>query len=272
VCVLSLFLAFALATPVERSPTPVKLPVQRLVSLSPAVTEIVCALGAENRLVGVTRFDDYPDSVKRLPKVGGFIDPSFEATLSLKPDIVVMNKNGSNQGFSQALAKAKIPWLALPDETLADFSIATETLGQVLGLNDAATHLIAQFSATLKALAEHPATGSALLVFGHRPLIVAGADTFGGELLACAGLKNAYRGNQRFPTIDFETLLALAPTFIIDVDMLAGGEPDRAFYTPLLSALEKQKTKLIFSPDARLLRLGPRLPLAMAELMERLRP
>jgi iron complex transport system substrate-binding protein len=241
--------------------------VARVVSVSPALTEIICAIGACERLVGVSRFCDEPEQVKALPKVGGFVDPSVEATLALRPDLVVLTTNGANKPFTEALDKARVAWVAFRDETLDDYAVIVKALGESLGLQARAKEAIAQFERDLALIASQPKVGaSALVVYGHAPLIVAGPETFGAEMLARVGAKNAYDGKQRYPTIDFETLLRLKPAWIIDVDMLADHSADTAYYQPIRAMLEKNGTRFVFAPDPALLRLGPRLPNAMLAL------
>lgn len=241
----------------------------RLISLSPTVTEIVCALDACEQLVGVTRFDDYPPQVLQLPKVGGYADPSFEATVRLKPDLVLLNKNGSNQNFVAALDKAHIKWLAFTDEKLADFAVMTTQIGDAIGKAAQAKRLIAKFDTDLARLKGTLQFATAIVVYGHRPLILGGPGTFGAELLALAGSANAYKGSQKYPTLDLEALVTLSPRLVIDVDMISGAA-DESFYSPIRALLDRRGVKMTFAPDPALLRLGPRLPVAMLALVQRL--
>ena len=78
-------------------------PPQRIISLAPATTEILFALGLGERIVGVTNFCDYPEEAKKKPKVGGMSNPSLEAVVSLKPDIVVMSIDGNPKEFEERL-------------------------------------------------------------------------------------------------------------------------------------------------------------------------
>ena len=82
----------------------------RVVSLAPNLTEILFAIGAGERVVGVTTYDDYPEEVKKLPRVGGFIDPSVEAILALKPDLVICVPNPGGRNRMDALAPRS--WMA----------------------------------------------------------------------------------------------------------------------------------------------------------------
>jgi iron complex transport system substrate-binding protein len=250
------------------SPTPTPARVQRIVSVAPTVSEIICALGACDRLVGVTRFDDYPEQLKKVAKIGGFVDPSLEAIVKLAPDLVVLTKNGANQSFVRALDKQKLPWIAFTDETLADFRAIVEKLSVILDRRAAAAALLTKFDGDLSALSQLPKLDrSALVVYGHAPLVAAGPGSFAAEMLARCGLKNAYAGEQRYPTLDFETIVRLRPAIVVDVDMDGAGRSSPQYWAPVKSSLA---AAFVFAPDPSLMRLGPRLPSAMLSLRQKI--
>jgi len=267
--VIALFLAAH--DPIASAAKPTKA-VARVISVSPTLTEIVCAIGACDRLVGVTRFCDMPERVKALPKIGGFVDPSVEAALALKPDLVLLTMNGANKPFTEALDRAKVAWIAFHDDTLDDFAVIVKTLGESLAVQANAKSAIDQFERDLALVSSQAkVNATALVVYGHAPLIVAGPETFGAELLARIGASNAYDGKQRYPTLDFETLVRLKPRWLIDVDMRGDGSAEPEYYQPIRALLEKTGTRFVFAPDPALLRLGPRLPNAMLALRMGLR-
>ena len=84
---LTLFLAVSSPNPEWIGKAPAS--ANRIVSLAPNLTELVFELGEGSRIVGVTRFDNYPPAVLKLPKVGGFINPNLEAIVAAKPDVVL---------------------------------------------------------------------------------------------------------------------------------------------------------------------------------------
>ncbi len=256
-----LFIA-AMASP----PAPVT--AARIVSLAPALSEIVCALGAENRLVGVTRFDDYPETLTRLPKVGGFTDPSLDAIAALHPDLVLLNPNESNENFTHALDHLQIRWLALEDAHLSDFAPMVRTIAKLLAAPDRGEALVTAFDRELDALPK--VSGKALIVYGHRPLVAAGPGSFGAELLQRVGLQNAYGGGQRYPHLDIEAVLLAKPNFLLDLDMSENGHSDATFFAAYAAPFAARGIVVHEVADAALLRLGPRLPRAMARLAAKL--
>ena len=124
-------LAAAPVAPRYLGPKPPK-NVGRVVTLAPSVTEIVVALGAAERLVGVSRFDELPE-VKSLPRVGGFVDPSVEAILGLRPDLVMVQPSPGNQRPVEKLAELGTPVLALPMHTVAQTLASIREAGRALG-------------------------------------------------------------------------------------------------------------------------------------------
>ena len=104
---------------------------RRIISLIPAVTEMLFAIGAGPQVVAVSSFDTYPPEVKQLPRVGALLDPNVERILSLKPDLVVVY--GSQNDLKQQLARASIPIFDYRHAGLADVSTTIRTLGERTG-------------------------------------------------------------------------------------------------------------------------------------------
>src|SRR5438067_10525425 len=112
---------------------PVPAQVRRVVTLAPSLSEIVLALGAGDRLVGVTRFDDDPRAAK-LPRVGGYNDPEPETVLGLHPDLVLAQPAPENRGPVETLARIGIPVEAFALGNLAEVENAMEQIGALLGV------------------------------------------------------------------------------------------------------------------------------------------
>jgi iron complex transport system substrate-binding protein len=104
-------------------------PPQRIVSLLPSLTETVCALGQCKKLVGVDRYSNWPDSVNKLPRMGGGIDPSIESVVAAKPDLVLM---GTSARGAERLADLGVIVLALEPRTHADVQRTMLILGKAL--------------------------------------------------------------------------------------------------------------------------------------------
>ncbi|PZR04220.1 MAG: hemin ABC transporter substrate-binding protein [Archangium gephyra] len=239
-----------------------QLPVTRVVTLAPSLTETVIALGAAESLVGVSRFCEFPETEK-LPKTGGFNDLSVETIVALKPQLVVVQKAPANQKAVETIARLGIPVLALTLTTIDDVSVAMRELGRALGRDEAAAKLV-------KALAEARAAARevksakkkrVLFVYGFSPLVVAGPGSFAHELLEDCGAENAAKkAPTAYPTYSMEKVVTLVPDVIVDAaDVKEGRE-----------ALEKlapmKKAKWVDLPTKDLLHPGPALAKALPTL------
>ncbi|MEJ6022838.1 ABC transporter substrate-binding protein [Ramlibacter sp. PS4R-6] len=108
---------------------------RRIVSLLPSLTETVCVLGHCSALVAVDDFSNWPDSVKRLPHVGGLEDANIERIVALKPDLVLLTSSSRAAARLQALG---IQVVAMEPKTLDDVRVAFEKVGALLGEAEAA--------------------------------------------------------------------------------------------------------------------------------------
>ena len=240
--------------------------VRRVVTLAPSLSEVVLSLGAGDRLVGVTRFDDDPRTA-RLPRVGGYNDPEPEAVLALKPDLVLAEPAPANRGPVTTLARLGISIETFPLSTVEEIERAIEGVGKLLGLAPSAGGLV-QHIETARAAARSRAQGQrrprVLLVFGLDPLVVAGPKSFAGELLADAGGENATGPSDKpFFRLPEEAALRTRPELLIlcGVDAPKG----RAAVTGL-------DVRAVALPSSALLHPGPRIPQAIDDLAKLLRP
>ena len=254
----------ALAAPEWLGPPPPPTP-QRIVSLAPSATELLFALGAGPQVVGVTRFDDYPEAVKTLPKVGGFNDPDPEAVLALHPDCVVAVPTASGRSRVDALARLGLPVLVVPGGSMEDMWLTLAALGKALGHPERAEALRGSMQRALRTQHEslekaHPKPVRVLVVLGHRPLVAAGPGTFLDALLTLAQGHNVVTRGGAYPVLDAEAVHALAPQIIVDVAM--GEATDwQAFW-----AKTPHAGRVVHVEEPALVRPGPRLPAALQRL------
>ncbi|MDP3297618.1 MAG: helical backbone metal receptor [Thermodesulfovibrionia bacterium] len=104
----------------------------RIISLARSVTEILFAAGFGDRVVGVTNFCDYPPEAKQKPKIGGMSNPSLEAVVSLKPDIVVLTTDGNPEEFEHKLHSMKIKTHVFEAVTLPELADGIRKMGIAL--------------------------------------------------------------------------------------------------------------------------------------------
>ena len=240
--------------------------VRRVVTLAPSMSEVVLALGAGDRLKGVTRFDDDPRTAG-LPRVGGYNDPEPEAVLALKPDLVLAEPAPANRGPVTTLARLGIPIEAFPLSTVEEIERAIEGVGALLRLSAKADELVQRIEAARASARTKAQAGRrprVLLVFGLDPLVVAGPKSFAGELLADAGGENATGASDKpFFRLPEEAALRMRPDLLIlcGVDAPQGRAP--------VTGLDARAVAL---PSTALLHPGPRIPQAIDDLAKLLRP
>jgi len=198
---------------------------QRIVSLAPSLTEILFLLGAQSRLKGVTRFCDWPAAARRLPRVGGYIDPNLEAVMALKPDLVLAQPNSGNRKVVKNLARMGIRIMLIRLYSIADIWASIRELGLILGKAKEARILLKSIKARMARVSDRlkdAGTKKILLIYGTKPLIAAGRGTFGDELIRLVGGRNiAQESKIRYPIFSLERILALKPEVILSATMSA---------------------------------------------------
>lgn len=239
---------------------------KKVVSMAPNITEILYVLGHEDRLVGVTRFCDYPPKAKTHPKIGGFIDPDIEAILAAQSELVIGMKAGDDK-ITQSLDRAKLSYVFFQLDTIEQTYKGIQDVGALLGTPEKAKKLVDDMKERIAARTNKPTEPATktLFVLGHDPLIVAGAGTFGDELITLAGGTNlAASLSQPYPQLDIEKVIELDPDVIIDSTMIPEGQPNaEAFWANYTSVSAIKTARVHTFTDPSLLRPGPRLPDAL---------
>lgn len=249
------------AGPRQHLGPPVPAEVRRVVTLAPALSEIVLALGAGDRLAGVTRFDDDPRT-RELPRIGGYNDPQPEAVLAVKPDLVLAEPAPENRGPVETLARLGIAVEAFPLSRVADIEEAISGIAGLLGVPERGREVrmgLERARQDARARAQAGPRTRALLVFGLDPLVVAGPSGFAGELLEDAGGENAAGPNALpFFRLSAEAAVRAAPEVIVLCGVAASSG------RPPIPGLEKTRVAVLRS--TALMHPGPRIPEALADL------
>lgn len=166
----------------------------RIVSQSPALTELVCHLGQGDRLVGRSDVCDYPPSVRKLPATGRFADPDLERTLKLKPTLFLSN-DLIRPAAGETLRSAGVKVLLRQCRTLDDYCAWVALLGAELQCPDAAKAELRRIAAFRKECAEYRRTVrrpvKILWVIWDSPLMAAGGGSLPDEVIRLAGGVNA---------------------------------------------------------------------------------
>ena len=197
----------------------VSAPPQRIVSLNPATTELVFALGAGPRLVGRTTYDSWPDSAKFVPDLGTGIRPNVEAILGAHPDLVLLYASQDNRAAAERLRSAGISTLSLKIDSIGSFKSGVMLIGKILGDTARARIVRDSVVATLDRVAQATKSLSRPKVFWHvwdAPIITIGRGSFMNELVTIAGGTNAYGDiASPSPTVSLEDVSQRNPDFIL---------------------------------------------------------
>jgi iron complex transport system substrate-binding protein len=243
--------------------------VRRVVTLAPSLTEMVLAMGAGSTLVGVSRFDE-DKAVAKLPRVGGFVDPSVEAVIALEPDLLIVQPGPGNQRPVERMAELGVPVLLLPLHTVADTLAALRAVGQALGREKEAEALISRIEATrtrVREAAKKLPTPRVLLVYGWEPLVVAGPGSFADELLRDAGAVNvAADAGSAYPVYSVERVVRARPDVVVDAAHVDSGKEKFRGLGGLAEA------RWVEAPSQALLQPGPSLGRGLEELFGLLHP
>ena len=232
VLILSMLMGTGAAAPVPAfgdEPAP-----GRIVSLAPSVTEVLFAVGAGDRVVGVTDWCDWPPEARLLPKVGGHVDPNLEVVVSLRPDLVIYEVAAADVG--ERLERLGLRTLAVEQRHLEGILSSLILVGDACGTPAVALEVSRDLTARLEAVrisVRDRRPVRALVVIGRdlaggelRDVYVAGRGTFLGELLEAAGGVNACPVDAvRYPTLSREALMRLAPEVIIELAPELGDDP-----------------------------------------------
>lgn len=191
---------------------------QRIVSMLPSLTEGVCAMDQCQRLVGVDRYSNYPDSVKRLPVLGGGMDPNIEGIVALKPDVVLVSSSSRASSRLEALG---IKVVALETKSHADVKRVLHKLGVLLDIPDEAgagrLWRIIDSSVSAAAQSLSPRAKNVRVYFEvSRGPYAAGESSFIGETLKRLGVKNVVPASLGpFPKLNPEFVVRANPDVIM---------------------------------------------------------
>jgi iron complex transport system substrate-binding protein len=207
----------------------------RIVSLIPAVGEMIFAMGAGDRLVGVSNYDRFPPEITRLPKVGGLLDPNTEQIIALRPDLVILY--ATQKELMQRLDRAGIPYYSYEHRALPDIMMTIRGVGARIGsaeranaLADSMDRALADIRAATSTL-QHPST---LLVFGRDPASLRNVYASGGygflhDMLEIAGGTNVFADvKTQSVQASTEMLIARHPDVIVELHYGDGAKIDAA--------------------------------------------
>ncbi len=241
-------------------------PARRIVSLIPATTELLFALGAGDRVVGRTHWCDYPAAAAEVPDLGDGMNPNLEAVVAARPDLVVLYFSGQNGGAAARLRGLGIPAIQVRSDLLADVPRLARLFGRLTDRDAGADSLARAFdreleAATVPAPAHPPSVF--LLVWDEPPMTV-GRGSYLSELIERAGGLNAYAD---LPTssgqISVESAAARDPDVILTLSETIPAFALRPEWQVVEAVREQRFVRIAGSEFSR---PGPRSPAAVRQL------
>ena len=251
ILVFALFLACA-KTPNAPHPT------QRVVTLSPNLTEIVFAVGAGDQLVATDDYSDSPPSVKRLPKVGG-VQPSLESIVAAKPTRVLAPSSANYASLDAALKANGIPLEIIRTDRIAEIPVVMQHIGDELHAPRTADAVNAVKNGLARETKKRAKSPRILFVAWPDPLYVGGRETFVDDLYGICGAQNAVQV-KAWPQYAIESVIASPPDIVLYTQ--------HTDIAPLLRAAPELKTRSMFVAvtENHFTRPGPHVVDAAAEL------
>ena len=252
---------------------------RRIVSIIPATTEMLFAMGAGDRVVAVGTYDKFPPEVERLPRVGALLDPDVERIISLRPDLVVLY--GTQQDLRQQLERAKIPYFPYVHEGLADIAETIRALGRRVGVAENANALAARLEKRIDDVRTKVATlpkVRTLVVFGRERGTLRGLDASGGygflhDMLEAAGGINVMADvKTQAVQMSTEMVLARAPDVILELHYGRDQQPDLRAWDALASVPAVRGKRVFALEGEEFVVPGPRVGAATERLAKTIHP
>jgi iron complex transport system substrate-binding protein len=258
-----------------------KLP-QRIISLAPSVTEILFALGLDNRIVGVTDYCDYPEAAKAKPRVASYTTPNMEKLISLQPDLVLA-ESIHEKTVLPALEKLGLSVFVTSETSIDTVLRGITVIGQMNGKTTTAKQLVNSLSGKIKAIsAKTDALPKdkrfrVLYVVWHQPIWTMGSDTYVDDLIRTAGGANIFYGDfDKSRVVSLESIVTKNPQVIIVTGMATSGD---LVYNSIKSEERLKPVDAVMNnriykiSDSNLIeRPGPRIIDGLAEMAKLIHP
>jgi iron complex transport system substrate-binding protein len=252
-------------------------PPQRIISLAPALTEMLFSLGLDDRIVGVTDYCNYPAAAVTKPRVGG-LNPNLEKIISLHPDLIVAVAGiYQNQSFTR-FEQFHVPYFTVDPSSIEKIFEAILVLGKITGTEETAAEEVGKLRHRLNAVQQKVLAGSRprlLYVVDEEPLISVGKGSYLDDLIREAGGVNITGGLEKaYPIVSMEYVIQQDPQVIIlamDADQVLSDQ-ERQHWSRW-SSLSAVRNGNIYKVSRDLLnRPGPRVLEGVEELARLLHP
>jgi len=255
---------------------------QRIISLAPANTEILYALGLGSRVVGITDYCNYPAETASVEKVGGYSSPNLEKVLAADPDLIVASF-GNTEEVANRLRDFGLTVVSTNPLSIKDVLNDILLIGEATGTEQKAEELVADLQSRIDTISQTANTGKTQSKVTHMiwydPLWVSGSATFQNEMFDLVNAENAFPEVEGWGVVSLESFIATDPEVIIVSSGAGMGEEGRdiiynyVYEEPRFSEMNAVKNKRVYVIDADVIdRGGPRIVDALEQVATAIHP
>jgi iron complex transport system substrate-binding protein len=198
---------------------------RQIVSLAPSITEILFALGLEDRVAGVTRYCDFPPAARTKANVGGYYDPNYEAIVMLRADLVIMLQE--HEEPKQHLSKPGLNTLVVDHKSISGILNSITAIGKTCGADKKAESIVRDLHVRMERIRQKTdgltrprvmiSVGRNIGSGTFKDAYISGRDGFYDKMITLAGGVNVYTGGVAFPVVSGEGIIRMNPEVIIDM-------------------------------------------------------
>lgn len=245
-------------------------PAQRIISLSPHITELLFAAGGQNRIVGVINHSDYPAAAKHIPVIGDSHALDLERIILLKPDLIVIWRQGSSAKHIEQLKKLNVPLYFSEAHRLTDIPNDIEALAKLMGTEQQANKVADDLRNRLSMLTKQYSNQLPVRLFYQiwdKPLVTINGQQMVSDAIRVCGGVNVF-SNQKMiaPNVSIEAVLQINPEAIV-----ATSDQRSLAMWMRYPTIEAVKRGNLIELDSNLInRAGPRMILGVADLCQKL--
>lgn len=190
-------------------------PPKRIVSVVPSQTELLCDLGLDEEVVGITKFCVHPESwYRNKTRIGGTKQLNIEKIRELQPDLIIANKEENTKEQIETLAAEFPVWIS-DIQTLDEALQMIGGVGEITGREDRANKIVQDVRAGFGSLQKAVAPHNVAYFIWYKPWMSVGADTFISHMISTIGWQNAFASKLRYPEIDLHELKAANPRLVL---------------------------------------------------------
>jgi iron complex transport system substrate-binding protein len=194
-------------------------PAKRIISLAPSITEILFALGLNEEIAAVTNYCDYPEAVLNKPRVGGYINPSIEKIVSLKPDLIIATRDDNRWETNHRLSALGLCVYLINPKSFHGVAKSIQHIGAAVGREEESKKIMINMTLKKEEIVKRTKSLPKPKVFfqiGYTPIMTVGRKTLADDLIRLAGGKSISENElTNYPIYSMETILSKAPEIII---------------------------------------------------------